>query len=314
MSKKLNCFFLALFILSGCKSSKNNNETIPRAADSLKVLSWNVWHAGHSKEYPQKGCNATKKILKKSNADIIIMIETYGCSNSIADYLGYYHRLLSDNLSIYSRYPIVRTLPFPDIISPYNFGGVELNVHGKTVRVFNTWLHYLPDIRLAPLDKPETEILTWDDAGSRDDEIKTIMQILQPFIAESDSIPIILGGDFNVHSHLDWTEATKNLYNHRGKCINWTVSQIMQKHGFIDSFREINPDPVKNLGPTWFLSDGGIKKRMDRIDFIYYLRKNIHAIRSNSYNADLGGSFQFCGEEYLYPSDHGFVSTTFKIH
>ena len=45
----------------------------------LKVLSWNVWHGGHSKTYPGKGCEGTVGILKKSGADVVLMVETYGC-------------------------------------------------------------------------------------------------------------------------------------------------------------------------------------------------------------------------------------------
>lgn len=197
-------------------------------------------------------------IIKKSGADIILMIETYGCSDNIADCLGYYHRLIADNLSIYSRHPIVKTYTFPGKVSTFNFGGAEIDVNGKHVRVFDTWLHYLPDARLVPTDKPEADILAWDDEGSRDDEIRAILSVLGLMMEECDSIPIIMGGDFNSHSHLDWTEDTKDMYNHGGATVRWTVSEEMAKAGFKDSFREVNPDPVKNLGTTWFSdNDGG---------------------------------------------------------
>ncbi len=70
------------------------------------LLSWNVWHAGHAKNYPEKGCEGTIGILRKSQADVILMIETYGAAPMVADSLGYDYVLLSDNLCIYSRYPI----------------------------------------------------------------------------------------------------------------------------------------------------------------------------------------------------------------
>ena len=44
----------------------------------LKVLSWNVWHAGHAKNYPEKGCEGTIGILRKSQADVILIIKLYG--------------------------------------------------------------------------------------------------------------------------------------------------------------------------------------------------------------------------------------------
>ncbi|MFI3294827.1 MAG: endonuclease/exonuclease/phosphatase family protein, partial [Rikenellaceae bacterium] len=210
------------------------------APKELKVLSWNIWHAGHSEKYPEKGCQGTLEILKESDADVILMIETYGASNQVADYLGYYHRLISSNLSIYSRYPITKTLTFTDSISTFNFGGVEIDVNGQTMRVFDTWLHYIPSTTKTPVDSTAQQIIAWETAGSRDNEIRTILNTIAPYLAQADSIPVIMGGDFNSHSHLDWTEAAKDLNNHGGKVVEWPVSKMMTDAGFKDSFREMN--------------------------------------------------------------------------
>lgn len=281
----------------------------------LTVLSWNVWHAGHSKAYGQRACDGTIGILKKSQADVILMVETYGSAPMVADSLGYNYHLISSNLCIYSRYLIIKTYEFPDQIATFNFGGVEIDMDGTPVRIFDTWLHYLPDMRLTPTDLTEAEILAWDDAGTRDEEVRKILDILKPMIAESDSIPIVMGGDFNSHSHLDWTEATKDMYNHGGAVVNWTVSKEMQAANFKDSFREINPDPVKNIGTTWLTDADSLEtvNRQDRIDFIYYQGKTIQAIESQCYDNILGEAFSFKGEDFFYASDHGFVLTTFTI-
>lgn len=282
----------------------------------LKVLAWNIWHGGHSKTYPDIGCEGTIGILKKSEADVILMVETYGAAPTIADSLGYYYELLSSNLCIFSRFPIRNVYTYPDQISTFNFGGVEIDMNGTPVRLFDTWLHYLPDMRLAPLHLPEKEVLAWDDEGTRDEEIRTILSLLKPFIEESDSIPVIIGGDFNSHSHLDWTETTKDLYRHEGAVINWTVSKEMERARFKDSFREINPDPTVNLGITWLYDVGEPIEpptRMDRIDYIYYQGKNIQATHSEVYNQILGEPLLFKGEEFFYASDHGFVVAKFRI-
>lgn len=298
--------FVTLLPLASCSGTKEKE---------LTVLSWNIWHAGHSKAYPEKGCEGTIGLLKKSGADVILMVETYGSSQAIADSLGYEHFLISDNLCIYSRYPIIRTYTFSDRIATFNFGGVEIDVDGTPVRLFDTWLHYLPDARLVPTALPEADILAWDDAGSRDEEIRTILSILEPMIAQTDSIPIIMGGDFNSHSHLDWTEATKNLYNHGGSAVNWTVSRELAAAGFTDSFREINPDPVKNIGTTWMTDADSLAtpNRQDRIDFIYYRGKTIRPVASECFDHMLGEMCTFRGEDFFYASDHGFVLTTFRI-
>lgn len=304
--------FLALLPVSctgrGGRLRQDKNEV-----RELRVLEWNVWHRGHSEAFGERACEGTREILRKSEADIILMVETYGCSDEIADCLGYYHRLLSDNLSIYSRYPIVRTYLFPDSISTFNFGGAEIDVNGRRVRVFDVWLHYLPDMRLVPTEKTEEEILAWDDAGTRDDEIRRILSVLGPFIAESDSIPVIMGGDFNDYSHLDWTDETRNLYGHGGAVVGWTVSKAMEQAGFRDSFREVNPDPVQDPGATWLWDTDDEPTRMDRIDFIYYMGAGLQAEESEIYNAGLSDTLDFMGEKFFYASDHGFVMTTFSL-
>lgn len=297
-----------LFALAACAPQKESKKT-------LTVLSWNVWHGGHSKTYPGKGCEGTIGILKKSNADVILMVETYGAAPMVADSLGYQYNLISDNLCIYSRYPITGKYAFPDSISTFNFGGVMIDVDGTPVRLFDTWLHYLPDMRLAPTDKPEEDILAWEREGTREKEIHKILTVLRPMLAQTDSIPVIMGGDFNVHSHLDWTEATRDLYNHGGAVVNWPVSTAMQEAGFKDSFREMNPDPATHLGVTWLTDADSLEteRRMDRIDFIYYQGKTIQVIESECYDNSLGKIFSFKGEDFFYPSDHGFVLSKFEL-
>ena len=174
------------------------------------------------------------------------------------------------------------------------------------------------------LTMPDTmsaeEIVVWDESGTRDDEIRKILSVLTPFMAQTDSIPIIMGGDFNIHSHLDWTEATKTLYGHAGKVVPWTVSTLMEKAGFKDSFREIHPDPAENLGVTWRYAYGpnGFEgyhnsSRNDRIDYIYYQGATIQATDCESHNGLIGELYRFRGEDFFYGSDHGFVLTTFAL-
>ncbi|MFI3261837.1 MAG: endonuclease/exonuclease/phosphatase family protein [Rikenellaceae bacterium] len=312
--KKLLLSLAVSLALVSCSTAPKE---APEESKELKVMSWNIWHAGHSKAYPEVGCQGTMNIIKDSEADVIMMIETYGASDQVADHLGYYHRLISSNLSIYSRYPITKTLTFPDSISTFNFGGVEIDMNGQKVRVFDTWLHYLPDERLVPTDLTHEQIIEWEKAGSRDDELRAILNTIAPYLAEADSIPVIMGGDFNIHSHLDWTEATKDMYHHGGAVVEWPVSKLMERAGFRDSFREANPDPTVNLGNTWMHPVDEDKAnnqwREDRIDYIYSKGANIETVDSEIYNQELGKMLDFKGKQYFYASDHGFVLTTFKI-
>jgi len=237
----------------------------------------------------------------------------------IADSLGFNYQLLSSNLCIYSRYPISKKMLFEEKISSFNFGGVELSIKGKPLIVFDTWLHYLPDTRLAPVNKPEADILAWENEGTRDDEIKAILEAIKSYTKNTDSIAVIMGGDFNSHSHLDWTENTRGMYNHGNAVVNWTISRAMMDAGFIDTFRKIHPDPVENIGTTWLgvRNETGdlVFTRRDRIDYLYSKGRNLRIKDSDSYVAPFSREFSFKGKTYTnFPSDHGFVLTTFEFN
>ena len=307
--------FTCLFL--GCVS-KENKEAKYEDLTELKVMVWNILHGGHDEYLPADGRPDIIQIINDSETDVVLMIETYGSAPMIADSLGFNYELLSSNLCIYSRFPITKKMIFPEQVSAFNFGGVQISVDGKPVNFFNTWLHYLPDTRLVPLDKTEAEILAWENAGSRDDEVKAILTAISSYTENADSIPVIMGGDFNSHSHLDWTESTKDMYNHGNAMVNWTVSKAMVNAGFKDTFRKIYTDPVENIGTTWL----GVRDvegllvftRRDRIDYIYSKGKNLKIKDSYSAVAPLSQEFKYKGKTYTnFPSDHGFVVTTFEI-
>ena len=297
------------FLIEGCSKSEKHME--------FKVMVWNIWHGGNDESLPADGRPSVVKIIQESEADIVLMIETYGSAPYISEQTGMEYELLSSNLCIFSKFPIKRKIEYPESISTFNFGGAEILVNDSLpVLVFDTWLHYLPDTRLAPVEEGEEAILAWENEGSRDDEIFTIMDVLKPFVENAVQVPVILGGDLNSHSHLDWIEATRDMYNHGGAVVNWTVSRTLYDNGFKDSFREIHPDPVKNPGKTWISgweNDKQVYTKVDRIDYCYYLGESLKAIDSESHTAIPGDTFFYKGKEIMYPSDHGFVVTTYRL-
>lgn len=281
-------------------------------------MAWNIWHGGNDESLPSDGRPSVIEVIKASEADVVLMIETYGSAPLISDSTDLDYHLISSNLSIYSRFPITKRLAFPDSISTFNFGGVEILAYDSIpIAVFDTWLHYLPDTRLAPTHLPEDSILAWENKGSRDNEVFRIINSIDDYLENSENIPVILGGDLNSHSHLDWTVATKDTFNHGGAIVNWTVSKALTDAGFIDSYREINPDLLNNLGKTWI---SGLDKngkfgytKEDRIDYIYYKGSLLKPVSSESFVCPPGEILTFRNKKIMYPSDHGFVLTTFEI-
>ncbi len=303
-------FILFVSLFSACQGKPEKPQ--------LKVLVWNIWHGGNDASLPEDGRPSVIDVINKAEADLVLMIETYGSAPLISDATGLDFHIISDNLSIYSRFPVSKRLSFSDSISTFNFGGVEVLAYDSVpIVVFDTWLHYLPDTRLAPTHLPEDSVIAWEKKGSRDEEIRSILNSIEDYLNNSDEKPVILGGDLNSHSHLDWTIATKDTFNHGGAVVNWTVSKTLTEAGFVDSYREIHPDPLHSPGTTWI---SGLDKngnfgynKKDRIDYLYYKGKKLTPIAAESYIVPPGETLIFRDSGIMYPSDHGFVLTTFEI-
>lgn len=119
---------------------------------------------------------------------------------------------------------------------------------------------------------------------ARGEEINLIIEAIQ-YIRDNnnDNIPILIAGDFNEPSHLDWSDAAV-VAGQQPLSVKFPSSSRLASAGLIDIFREVHPDPVKNPGFTWparsltskelgEISQGELTKPVstptDRIDFIY---------------------------------------------
>ncbi len=280
----------------------DEKQDVPIASDQLKILAWNIWHGGH-RFGENVGLQRVIDIIKSSNADIVGLIETYGSGEEIADSLGYYFYLISSNLSIMSRYPITETIK---AFQPFNFGGAKLNLgNGKELVFLDTWLHYLPDYgRHIVEGKMTSEELVADEGKTRHAEVKHILKEIKPYLKNANSVPIVMLGDFNSGSHLDWTEETKG--QHLGYKIEWPVSKEMLNVGFGDSYREMNINPLKDPGFTWSPQAANSSDRYgvrDRIDYIYYIGNQLEPLYSKVVDY----------HPVMFPSDHAAVVTTFKL-
>jgi hypothetical protein len=97
------------------------------------------------------------------------------------------------------------------------------------------------------------------------------MRILTPSIQRllGDGYPVILTGDLNEPSSLDYTKATIGTRPGIDRPIPWPVSRLLLGIGMKDVFREVHPDPVADPGLTHDNPDfrrGGLG---DRIDYMY---------------------------------------------
>lgn len=263
----------------------------------LKVMAFNIFHGGH--ELGQEvGVNRVIEVIKAENPDVIGMIETYGSGAIIADALGYYFYLRSSNLSIMSRFPITDTY---DLFDSFNCSAATLQINpSQQINYINLWLDYRPITNDQINAHESIENIMAGEWDGRAKQLQTILSNMKP-LSEQKTTPLIVSGDFNSSSHLDWGYDTKDDSEHKGYVIEWPTSKLMEKANFIDSYREIHPDVKKYPCLTW--STMAKNELQYRIDFIYYKGSNIKAIQSEMIDK----------HPVRFPSDHAAVVTTFNL-
>lgn len=307
---------VALLVMAGCV-------TQPPEPQRLKVMAWNIEAQGLNQE-----CfDSLVGIVKASGADVLLVVETYGRHEQLMKALGWYGCACSysDSMSMYSRYPIVKyEEPYTPEAKPYLFGGfkaiwgtavAELDVNGRRVRVCPTSLSFWPDVdRISegPEAALEHELQPSPYGSRRIDQVRNIIKALEPYAAEADRIPLILGGDFNSLSHLDWTPETANYFDHAGQVIAWPVSKALADAGYVDTYRAINPCALTAPGISYMFDRWAREVRQIRLDYIY-AKGAARPVASEMFNARYHKPTTFRGKTFTYPSDHGFVLTTFEL-
>ena len=277
--------------------------------DELNVLSLNLWMGGTQvDDYHRKQV----RILVGGNYDIVGVQESTGDhATRIAKALGWYVMQGSD-VGIISRYPIDQI-----IAKAGSYGSVRVNLDGtkSQVVIWNAHLYYQP---YGPYDfcfdkKSPSQVMQSENGSARIPEMKDILTGMQGFIDKASQVPVLLMGDFNAPSHLDYTPATKD--KHCGIAdFKWPTSVYPVQAGLIDTFRVANPNPATVPGNTWspvYLTNDGRPEPMDRIDFIYH-KGNMKVLKSETvvvgtHNPEPNHKFN------EWPSDHAGVRTLFKV-
>jgi len=282
-------------LLYEAKSGKRIAKS-PIMDEELKVMSWNIWHGGRH-EGRQVGVERVIEIIKSSGADIILLQETYGSGEKIADALNYHYYRRSSNLSVLSRFPFAESY---NMFRPFNFGCIKVELgEDRDVLACPVWLHYLPNTgAYVKSGHALPDSIIAREMETRGLEMRLILSELRQFIMRKSEVPIIVAGDFNSGSHLDWTD--RNHVNYYGLTVAYPVSQQMVNAGFQDSYRELYQDESANLGQTW--SPIFKSSMQDRIDYIYYSGEILKPVNSRVIESHPLG----------FPSDHAAVVTTFQ--
>ena len=323
-------------------------------ATQLKVLQFNIWLRGTA--VGSIGPGLIADAIRDMGADVITLSETdaaYG-ERLLADLAtrGYkFHGYgPSKDVGVVSRYPILETAEFN------RFAKAVIDVNGTAVAVYSGHLAYQWYVCYLPRgygggtpagnptseygwnqipSGPITDTALILDLNQKSGRPESIRQFVADAARESaKGRLVIMAGDFNEPSHLDWTEATKHLFDHNGTVVPWESTTLLEQAGFQDAYRTQFPNPVTHPGFTWpsdnplvavsKLTWAPAADERDRIDYVFYqgdarLRLTDVAVVGPRSTIVRNQRVQETSDDPIlptpgnWPSDHKSVMATFSI-
>ena len=340
-SYKILLLFLFLSLMS-CTSNEKE----------LSVLQFNIWQEGTMVE---NGFAAIVDNIIHVNPEMVTFSEVRNYED--VDFISHLISKLNEKGAIYYGEPNVSTgiiskYPIKDqtYIYPYHNdqGSVlktSIEVGSKTIALYSAHLDYrhyacyLPRGYSGATWEKLEEPITDPDSILAANQKSHRLEAVEKFIAdakkeiEKEHI-VIIGGDFNEPSHLDWQENTKDLWEHNGAIVEWDCSKALYESGFRDTYREFYPDAVNYPGFT-FPSDNADAPatkltwapdadERERIDFIYYYPTKNITIKSatlvgpsssivRSQRVEEQSKDKFITLDRVWPTDHKAVLSTFII-
>ncbi|MBJ6368168.1 endonuclease/exonuclease/phosphatase family protein [Snuella sedimenti] len=338
---------------SGSDSITKTGYVTVSNSNSIKALQFNIWQEGTS---VPNGMTYIRDVIAEVNPDIVCFSEvrnynsdwTTKIVNDLAVIgLTYNRGYANGDVSIISKHPITS--------SGTNLGAVSLfdvDVNGQSIVVatahldYTYYATYLPRGYncggSAPYDgwdkigkgnqtpQPVTDIAIISDqnlGSQRDEQIAAFINHVS-----SETRPVILLGDFNEPSHLDWTSGQAAMFDHHGVVMEWHTTKSLEDNGFVDAFRAVYPDEIANPGITWPSVATGVGStswtpeadERDRIDYIFYKGANVSATSAAivgpkaSYVNNVSSTANttndtFEADQLPWPSDHKGVTAVINL-
>ncbi len=285
--------------------------------DTLRVLVWNVLRGGNSVE---DGPEKALSVIRDSDVDVVLLQESYDIEGPrpmlgawLAEQLGWnQHQGDSAHLCVLTRHEIAETF-FHD--AWHGVGARLRDERGRELIAYSIWLDYRAyitwDLRDNPTITDEDLLKAETERSSRLAQAEGLLAHVQATIDANTDTPVLVGGDFNTPSHLDWTLDTARVYKHR-RDLPLPVSLAFEHAGFADQFRAVHPNPVQYPGITWspmYRTAGNADQGFERIDRLYLHVRNASRL-SATHAAVLPQRWEddaIPAAQREFPSDHGAV-------
>jgi endonuclease/exonuclease/phosphatase family metal-dependent hydrolase len=291
-----------------------NTARPPAGTVTLSVMSQNIFYGGDDYDLTtgdfckvSDGCpqalTRLAGVITQAGADVVGVQEAERNTQRLAGLLGWY---ASPRAHVISRFPIV---------DPPHSGGVYVFVEPAPGRVLAVANVHMPSTPYGPYEVRDGATKAHVLKVERTLRMPAIvgpLAVLKKLMAKG--IPVVLTGDFNSPSHLDWTPAVSAVRSAVRYPVAWPVSMSLADAGLVDSYREVHPDPVATPGFTW--SPGGPEtvrhEVFDRIDWVLH-SAGITATNSRLVG-EVGGADVDVAVMPPYPTDHRGVVSTLDVN
>jgi hypothetical protein len=240
-----------------------------------------------------------------------------------------------------------------EIIQKTPFGiRVKFPSVDSTLWVFNTHLPYHPyqpfQVEHPPIPYEGDPVLTTEKEAilssqqTRGNQVNLLLQDIQTHVQSTD--PIVIMGDFNEPSHLDWTNEGV-IAGYHPIPVRWHCTHALHQQGYRDAYRTYYPNPLVHPGFTWCTYDEELagpaghlpgwrkdtkgkgnsascpRDRADRIDFLYFKGMQLNQVglmgpkQSGGFQRDLveDGLIQFPMADSEWVSDHRAIVASFHV-
>ncbi len=265
---------------------------------NVSVLQFNIWQEG---TMVNGGFDAIADEVARLDPDFVTLSEVRNYKGTrfndrIVEALAKrgkkYYSFYSNDTGLLSRYPILDSVAvFPFLRDHGSITGLVADVNGQKFAVYSAHLDYQNDTyyevrgydgntwKRMPQPLTDVDSILYRNALSlRDEAIETFIADARKRIESGDIV--IIGGDFNEPSWMDWTYATRDSADHHGVVIEWPNTKRLHDCGFVDTYRELYPNPVTHPGYTYPSYNDSIPSEKitwapesderDRIDYIMY--------------------------------------------
>ncbi|HEV7732716.1 MAG TPA: endonuclease/exonuclease/phosphatase family protein [Candidatus Binatia bacterium] len=277
-------------------------------ATPIRCMSFNTWHAGTQ---VVGGTQAVVDAVAAANADVVGFQESEGrIAREVAAALGWYALQGPASVAIASRFPITEVFAMARDASAL---GVRLRIAESPARDVIVWSVHLGYTSYGPYaacdGAPIATLQRGERVSGRVRQMRDIVRRTKRQVKDAAAVPVVLMGDFNAPSHLDWTTAAAG--SHCGVTMAWPVTVQLARQGFVDAFRSVHPDPVTTPGTTWSTVFPAPDEPQDRIDFVHLagaataLEAEVFVVGTPSPSPGHGNN--------AWPSDHAAVLVTADV-